>query len=85
MLIMRLDAAYQDSRNKSQAIAGTKQKAKEFGGWTGGALPYGMESYAESVTREINGKPVTVTIRRLRPASVREDGTGSGGRSREDV
>ncbi|MGW4072611.1 recombinase family protein [Streptomyces asiaticus] len=79
MLIMRLDAAYQDSRNRSQAIAGTKKKAKEFGGWTGGALPYGMESYAESVTREVDGKPVTVTIRRLRPASVREDGTDQAG------
>lgn len=79
MLIMRLDAAYQDSRLKSQTIAGTKQKAKDFGGWTGGALPYGMESYAESVTREIGGKPVTVTIRRLRPASVREDGTDQAG------
>lgn len=79
MLIMRLDAAYQDSRNKSQAIAGTKKKAKEFGGWTGGALPYGMESYAESVTREIDSKPVTVTIRRLRPAPVREDGTDQAG------
>ncbi|MGO4417308.1 recombinase family protein [Streptomyces sp. MCAF7] len=79
MLILRLDLAHQDSKNRSQVIAGAKQMAKEFGSWTGGALPYGLESYAESVTREIDGKPVTVTIRRLRPASVREDGTDQGG------
>ncbi|MEU5274339.1 recombinase family protein [Streptomyces hygroscopicus] len=79
MLIMRLDAAYQDSRNKSQAIAATKQKAKDLGGWTGGALPYGMESYAVPVAREIDGKTVSVTVRRLRPASVREDGTDQAG------
>ncbi|MGW3630200.1 recombinase family protein [Streptomyces sp. NPDC005122] len=79
MLIMRLDAAHQDSRDKSDAIAGAKQKAKEFGGWTGGAVPYGLESYPESVTKVIDGKPVAVTVRKLRPAAVREDGTDQAG------
>ncbi|OIK00162.1 resolvase [Streptomyces colonosanans] len=85
MLIMRLDAAHQDSKNKSESITGAKAKAKQFGGWTGGTVPYGLESYPESVTREIDGKPVTVTIRRLRPASVREDGTDQAGEVRKMV
>ncbi|MDT0546048.1 MULTISPECIES: recombinase family protein [Streptomyces] len=79
MLVLRLDLAHQDSKNRSQVITGAKQLAKEFGSWTGGALPYGLESYAESVAREMDGKPVTVTVRRLRPASVREDGTDQAG------
>ncbi|MDW8810701.1 recombinase family protein [Streptomyces scabiei] len=79
MLIMRLDAAHQDSRNKSQAISGVKKAAKDLGGWTGGAVPYGLESYPVAVTDEIDGKPRTVTIRRLRPASVKEDGIDQAG------
>ncbi|MEV4924603.1 recombinase family protein [Streptomyces roseoverticillatus] len=75
MLIMRLDAAHQDSKNKSEGIAGAKRLAKQFGGWTGGVPPYGMESYPESVTRVVDGKPVTVTIRLLRPVPRNEEGT----------
>ncbi|MDR3084007.1 MAG: recombinase family protein, partial [Streptomyces sp.] len=85
MLIMRLDAAHQDSKNKSESIIGAKAKAKQSGGWTGGAVPYGLESYPESVTQEIDGKPVMVTVRRLRPASVREDGTDQAGEVRKMV
>ncbi|MBB5122786.1 recombinase family protein [Streptomyces eurocidicus] len=75
MLIMRLDAAHQDSKNKSEAISGAKRLAKNLGGWTGGTPPYGMESYPESVTRMVDGKPVTVTIRSLRPVARKPDGT----------
>ncbi|RKN70747.1 recombinase family protein [Streptomyces klenkii] len=75
MLIMRIDAAHQDSKNKSEAISDAKRLAKQFGGWTGGVPPYGMESYAQSVTRVLDGEPVTVTIRLLRPVPRNEDGT----------
>ncbi len=73
MLIMRLDAAHQDSKNKSDMIKGVKRAAKEHGGWTGGALPYGMESYARTVRREVDGKEIP--IRLLRPVARNEDGT----------
>ncbi|UQI42980.1 recombinase family protein [Streptomyces sp. HU2014] len=75
MLIMRLDAAHQDSKNKSEAISGAKRLAKQFGGWTGGALPYGMESYAKSETRVVDGQEATITIRLLRPVPRNSDGT----------
>ncbi|MFJ8002101.1 recombinase family protein [Streptomyces sp. NPDC096310] len=78
MLIWRLEAAYQDSKNKSDAVGGAKRKAKQFGGWIGGTPPYGMESYSVPETRIIDGKPVTITIRLLRPVPKNEDGTDQG-------
>lgn len=78
MLIWRLEAAHQDSKNKSEAVSGAKRKAQQFGGWTGGTPPYGMESYAESVTRVLDGKPVTITIRLLRPVPKQDDGLDQG-------
>ncbi|WP_245170573.1 recombinase family protein [Streptomyces bottropensis] len=80
MLIMRLDAAHTDSKNKSQTISSVKKSAKELGGWTGGAVPYGLESYPESISYiGDDGKQAAITIRRLRPASVQEDGTDQAG------
>ncbi|MFM9588679.1 recombinase family protein [Streptomyces scabiei] len=79
MLIMRLDAAHQDSKNKSQTISGVKKTAKDLGGWTGGTVPYGLESYPLVVTYENEGAPRSITIRRLRPASIKEDGTDQAG------
>ncbi|WP_240496791.1 recombinase family protein [Streptomyces torulosus] len=79
MLIMRLDASHSDNKMKSQTIRGVKQGAKVLGGWTGGAVPYGLESYPEVVVQEIDGKPLPITIRRLRPAVVQEDGTDQAG------
>ncbi|MEV8393865.1 MULTISPECIES: recombinase family protein [unclassified Streptomyces] len=78
MLIWRLEASYQDSKNKSEVVGGAKRKAKQFGGWTGGTPPYGMESYPVPETRIIDGKPVTITIRLLRPVPKNEDGTDQG-------
>ncbi|MFE2639127.1 recombinase family protein [Streptomyces scopuliridis] len=78
MLIWRLEASYQDSKNKSELVGGAKRKAKQFGGWTGGTPPYGMESYPVPETRVIDGKPVTITIRLLRPVPKNEDGTDQG-------
>lgn len=78
MLITRLDAAHQDGKNKSDMIKGAKRTAKQFGGWLGGIPPYGMESYSEQVTREVDGKAVTLTIRLLRPVPRNADGTDQG-------
>ncbi|WP_205519197.1 recombinase family protein [Streptomyces olivoreticuli] len=78
MLIMRLDAAHQDSKDKSESIAGAKRVAKQLGGWTGGALPYGMESYPVPEKRMVDGKEVVVTIRLLRPVPASEDRTDQG-------
>ncbi|WP_329067185.1 recombinase family protein [Streptomyces sp. NBC_01429] len=79
MLIRRLQAAYQSSENKSETASGAKRAAGRFGGWTGGTPPYGMESYAEQATRVIDGKPVTITTRFLRPTPKSDDGTDQGG------
>jgi DNA invertase Pin-like site-specific DNA recombinase len=58
-LIMRLDAAHQESRNKSVAVSGAKKLARELGGYTGGKAPYGFKLEPTTVTRE-NGRPVVV-------------------------
>ncbi|MDH6123872.1 MULTISPECIES: recombinase family protein [unclassified Kitasatospora] len=58
-LIMRLDAAHQESRNKSVAVSGAKKLARELGGYTGGKAPYGFRLEPHTVTRE-NGRPVVI-------------------------
>ncbi|WP_229822936.1 recombinase family protein [Streptomyces netropsis] len=75
MLIMRLEAAHRSSKEKSEVIIGAKRNAKQFGGWAGGALPYGMESYPHPETRVLDGKPVTIIIRLLRPVPRLPDGS----------
>jgi DNA invertase Pin-like site-specific DNA recombinase len=58
-LIMRLDAAHQESRNKSVAVTGAKKMARELGGYTGGKAPYGFKLEPHTVTRE-NGRPIVI-------------------------
>lgn len=56
-LLMRLQAAYEESANKSKHVRATKKILKEAGGFTGGTPPYGfgLETYQD-------GK---LTLRRL--------------------
>lgn len=66
-LIFRLDAAHQESKNKSVAVKRAKATAKELGGWSGPA-PYGFETYEEVVIRVgEDGKPRSLVIKKLRP------------------
>ncbi|MFE5621737.1 recombinase family protein [Streptomyces virginiae] len=65
-LIMRLDQAHNESKNKSDAIKGAKNVARELGGYTGGRAPYGFEMVPEQ--RVINERGDTVTIQVLRPS-----------------
>ncbi|GCB45302.1 recombinase family protein [Streptomyces sp. NL15-2K] len=66
-LIFRLDAAHQESKNKSIAVKRAKATAKELGGWSGPA-PYGFETYEEVVTRVgEDGKTRSLVIKKLRP------------------
>jgi DNA invertase Pin-like site-specific DNA recombinase len=68
-LLSRLDSAHQDSRNRGDAISRSKRVAKEFGGWAGGAPPYGLVSVARTEVRHIEGRAVTVAVRTLRPSA----------------
>ncbi|MFF4430510.1 recombinase family protein [Streptomyces sp. NPDC001513] len=44
-IIMRFEAGHNESRNKSIAVRGTFEKARERGGWLGGLAPFGFEAY----------------------------------------
>ncbi|WP_231873195.1 MULTISPECIES: recombinase family protein [Kitasatospora] len=60
-LIMRLDQSHNESKNKSEAVAGAKNTARDLGGYTGGKAPYGFE--LKAVTRfTADGKPIVVQI-----------------------
>ena len=50
-LIMRLDAAHQESQNKSQAVREVKAVQRAAGSWMGGAAPYGLRA-----EKELQGK-----------------------------
>ncbi|MFG2848525.1 recombinase family protein [Kitasatospora sp. NPDC048296] len=50
-LIMRLDAAHQESQNKSQAVRDVKAAQRDAGSWLGGAPTYGLRA-----EKEIHGK-----------------------------
>jgi DNA invertase Pin-like site-specific DNA recombinase len=66
-LIFRLDAAHQESKNKSVAVKSAKATAKELGGWSGPA-PYGFETYEDVMTRTgQDGRSRSIVIKRLRP------------------
>lgn len=58
-LIFRLDAAYQESKNKSTAVRDTAALARSLGGYVGGKAPYGRRLQPETRTAP-NGKPVAV-------------------------
>ncbi|MEV0774919.1 recombinase family protein [Streptomyces sp. NPDC050428] len=58
-LIMRLDAAHNESKNRSAAVYGAKQQAKEAGGYIGGTAPYGRNLTPET-RRSSDGRPIVV-------------------------
>ncbi|MYW03901.1 recombinase family protein [Streptomyces sp. SID3343] len=57
MLIIRLDAAHQESDNKSKHLKSTKKILRDAGSWVGGLPPYGYET--EEVRKD------GLTIRKL--------------------
>lgn len=60
-LIFRLDAAYQESKNKSTAVRDAAALARSLGGYVGGKAPYGRRLLRENRTAP-NGKPVAVQL-----------------------
>lgn len=58
-LIFRLDASYQESKNKSIAVRDTAALARSLGGYVGGKAPYGRRLKPETRTAP-NGKPVAI-------------------------
>jgi DNA invertase Pin-like site-specific DNA recombinase len=60
-LIFRLEAAYRESANKSEAVMTAKMKAKALGGYVGGTGPFGFALVAETRYDE-NGKPIVVQL-----------------------
>ncbi|GAA0344213.1 recombinase family protein [Streptomyces blastmyceticus] len=60
-LIMRLDAAHGESKNKSVAVTGAKKKVRELGGYVGGRPPYGRECVPET-RYDSKGKPIAVQL-----------------------
>ncbi len=65
-LIFRLDAAHNESRNKSRAVQGAHNLARELGGYVG-KPPYGFEMYPEQVPNPARPSEM-ITIHKLRHA-----------------
>lgn len=60
-LILRLDAAHGESKNKSDAVRAAKKTAAELGGYLGGKPPYGFRM--APVTRLTpEGRPVVIQV-----------------------
>ncbi|QMU67178.1 recombinase family protein [Streptacidiphilus sp. P02-A3a] len=57
-LIMRLDAAHQESQNKSVAVREVKAIQRAAGSWMGGAAPYGLRA-----EKELQGKLAIYKLR----------------------
>ncbi|MFI6563696.1 recombinase family protein [Streptomyces sp. NPDC050534] len=66
-LIFRLDAAYQESKNKSTAVRDAATLARSLGGYVGGKAPYGRRLRQETRSAP-NGKPVAVQLLVTEPA-----------------
>ncbi|MFV8185925.1 recombinase family protein [Streptomyces sp. AF1B] len=60
-LLFRLDAAHQESKNKSTAVRDAAALARSLGGYVGGKAPYGRRLKQETRTTP-NGKPVAVQL-----------------------
>jgi DNA invertase Pin-like site-specific DNA recombinase len=67
-LIMRLDAAHNESKNKSDAIGKAKRKAKELGGYVGGTAPFGFKLVPETVIDPARNKPIVIQVPYEEPA-----------------
>ncbi|WP_091660074.1 recombinase family protein [Micromonospora auratinigra] len=72
-LIMRLDAAHSESKNKSAAVRGAKAAARALGGYVSGKPPYGF-ALASEVRPNADGRPIaikTLTVREDEAAVIR--------------
>lgn len=58
-LLMRLDAAHAESKNKSRAVRDAQRKAREYGGYVGGKPTFGLKLVAETVTMS-DGRPLVI-------------------------
>ncbi|WP_411574093.1 recombinase family protein [Streptomyces fradiae] len=68
-LILRLDAAHSESKNKSDAVRAAKKAAAALGGYTGGKPPYGFRMVP--VTRMTpEGRPVVIQVLEHEPDEV---------------
>ncbi|MFJ4794030.1 recombinase family protein [Kitasatospora purpeofusca] len=65
MLIMRLDAAHQESKNKSTHVRDTKRKLRNAGGWVGGLPPFGYCTEIAHVEVMTDKGPKMLAIRQL--------------------
>ncbi|MFF8942567.1 recombinase family protein [Streptomyces sp. NPDC014864] len=65
-LIFRLDAAHQESKNKSTAVRDAAALARSLGGYVGGKAPYGRRLKQETRTAP-NGKPVAIQTLTTQP------------------
>ncbi|GLW31443.1 recombinase family protein [Actinoplanes regularis] len=68
-LLLRLDAAHNESANKSKAVRGAKALARAAGGHLGGA-PYGFTT-VERIERTPDGAPVAIRALVVEPAEER--------------
>lgn len=60
-LFFRLDAAYQESRNKGAAVRDAAALARSLGGYVGGKAPYGRK-FRQEIRTTAEGKPVAVQL-----------------------
>lgn len=66
-LIFRLDAAHQESKNKSTTVRDTAALARGLGGYVGGKAPYGRK-FRQEIRTTAEGKPVAVQLLDVEPA-----------------
>ncbi|NEC85010.1 recombinase family protein [Streptomyces sp. SID12501] len=66
-LIVRLDGAHQESKNKSAAVRDAAALARSLGGYVGGKAPYGRRLRQETRTAP-GGKPVAIQTLVTEPA-----------------
>ncbi|MFE9692260.1 recombinase family protein [Micromonospora sp. NPDC005806] len=72
-LLMRLDAAHNESKNKSAAVKGAKDAARALGGYVSGKPPYGF-ALASETRPNADGRPIaikTLTVREDEAAVIR--------------
>ncbi|MFG2293342.1 recombinase family protein [Streptomyces sp. NPDC048603] len=60
-LILRLDAAHSESKNKSDAVRAAKKTAAELGGYLGGKPPYGFRMVPET-RLTLERRPVVIQV-----------------------
>ncbi|WP_148589302.1 recombinase family protein [Streptomyces sp. WAC01526] len=69
-LIMRLDAAHSESKNKRDAVRGAKETAVQLGGYIGGKPPYGFRM-VPTTRMNSEGKPIGIQLLEHEPGEVR--------------